>query len=81
MDREQLKLASQAAGNLIVSAWTFQKMEQHHSTKRFEDCEKVVSQRPSFGKRSGTLHSTNKRLCFEYPVSPDCAMILDNKVY
>lgn len=41
MDREQLELAFRAAGNLVISAWTFQKVEQHHSTKRFEDCEKV----------------------------------------
>lgn len=41
MDQEQLRLAFQAVGNLVISAWTFQKVEQHHSTKRFEDCERV----------------------------------------
>jgi hypothetical protein len=41
MDREQLKLAFQAAGNLNCFSMDVPKDEQHHSIKRFEDCEKV----------------------------------------
>ncbi|KAI8659981.1 NB-ARC domain-containing protein [Fusarium sp. Ph1] len=41
MERAQLVSAFQAAAKLIVSAWPFQSIKEHHSTVRFSKCEDI----------------------------------------
>jgi hypothetical protein len=41
MNKEELYAAFQAATCLILSAWEFQSMQQHHSVARFSKCELV----------------------------------------
>ncbi|RSM10373.1 hypothetical protein CDV31_007249 [Fusarium ambrosium] len=39
MEKDQLVSAFQAAAKLVVSAWPFQSIKEHHSTVRFSKCE------------------------------------------
>ncbi|KAJ4177823.1 hypothetical protein NW767_015010 [Fusarium falciforme] len=41
MEKDQLVSAFQAASRLIVSAWPFQSIKEHHSTARFSKCEDI----------------------------------------
>ncbi|UPK93796.1 hypothetical protein LCI18_004731 [Fusarium solani-melongenae] len=41
MEKDQLVSAFQAASKLIVSAWPFQSIKEHHSTARFSKCEDI----------------------------------------
>ncbi|RSL54940.1 hypothetical protein CEP54_009623 [Fusarium duplospermum] len=41
MEKDQLVSTFQAAAKLIVSAWPFQSIKEHHSTVRFSKCEDI----------------------------------------
>jgi tetratricopeptide (TPR) repeat protein len=41
MEPNELVAAFQAAGSLIISAWPFQSMKEHHSVARFSRCEAI----------------------------------------
>lgn len=42
MNQQELVAAFQAAASLVISAWPFQSMKEHHSIARFSKCEDVL---------------------------------------